>query len=109
MTKREAGRKEASLTKEKQKNKKYGVRKVQCALDPEQLVSPRQVSEKGRDVLAMPMRIVVFISFNFVTYQITINLDKYFMFKSIKKIFKQLCEYSVKHMKEKINLKTQSH
>lgn len=29
------------------------------ALDPGQLVSPRQVSEKGRDILVMPVRIVV--------------------------------------------------
>lgn len=27
--------------------------------DPEQLVSPRQISEKGKDVLVIPVRIVV--------------------------------------------------
>jgi hypothetical protein len=36
-------------------------------------------TEKGRAVLPMPGRIVVFMYFNFVPCQITMNLDKYSM------------------------------
>lgn len=107
MIKRETGKKKASLIKEKQKNKKDGVRNV---LAPGQRGPLRQCAEKGGDVLAMPV-IVVFMYFNFVTCHITINLNiSISCSKVLKKISKWFYKYPEKHMKEKIiNLKTECH
>lgn len=71
------------------------------------LVSPTVCREK-KAVIAMPVRIVVFMYFNFMSFQMTNILIIFHGQKCVKR-FSNGSVIFCKTYKRKINLKTQSH